>query len=233
MEPQPYTYRVTEVVNVTDGDTVDVRLDLGFAISVRKRVRLAGINAPESRTTDRVEKVLGIEAKEWLRAALEGAALLVSTDKPDRTEKYGRVLGRLFVVGHAESLNDRMVREGYALPYSGQGPRMNVRDLVQARGRYASRGQSRSPYALANAPQETVADASAGAEAGAGTGAGTGAGAGAEDKGEAEGSTETQARVGTEAVAQLPGPTHTVCANDLHTATPGRPRPRPARKAKR
>lgn len=225
MEPQPYTYRVTEVVDVTDGDTVDVRLDLGFAISVRKRVRLAGINAPESRTTDRAEKALGIEAKEWLRAAVEGAALVVSTDKPDSTEKYGRVLGRLFIAGHPESLNDRMVREGYALPYSGQGPKMNVRDLLEARGRCASRGQSSSPNALVNAPQET--GAGAGAEAGAE------AGARAEDNSEAEGSTEAQAQVRQGAVAQLPGPTHPVGASDVRMATRGRPRARPARTAKR
>jgi micrococcal nuclease len=121
--PRPYTYRVTEVVAVTDGDTVDVRLDLGFDISVRKRVRLAGIDAPESRTTDHAEKALGLEAKEWLQAVVRDTTLVICTDKPDSTEKYGRVLGHLYVAGQAESVNDRMVREGYAVPYSGQGPK--------------------------------------------------------------------------------------------------------------
>jgi micrococcal nuclease len=89
-----YEYRVKKVTGVVDGDTIDVDIDLGFNISYSQRVRLAGIDTPESRTTDKKEKVLGLEVKQRLKDILATASVVViRTQKPDSTEKYGRVLG--------------------------------------------------------------------------------------------------------------------------------------------
>jgi micrococcal nuclease len=73
----PYIYRVRQVHNVVDGDTIDVDIDLGFDISLAKRVRLAGIDTPESRTKDAYEKKLGLESKDWLKHRLEFAKDIV------------------------------------------------------------------------------------------------------------------------------------------------------------
>ena len=62
-----YEYRVKKVLRVVDGDTIDVDIDLGFNVSYTQRVRLAGIDTPESRTTDLKEKALGLEVKEYLK----------------------------------------------------------------------------------------------------------------------------------------------------------------------
>ena len=116
----PYIYRVKSVNRVVDGDTIDVDIDLGFDVSLAKRVRLAGVDTPESRTKDEYEKKLGIEAKEWLKHHLEGAKdILIKTELPDSTEKYGRILGWLYVNNQLVSLNEKMIQEGYAWTYLG------------------------------------------------------------------------------------------------------------------
>jgi micrococcal nuclease len=118
MDKDPYIYRVKQVLKVVDGDTIDADIDLGFDISLTKRIRLAGVDTPESRTTDAKEKVLGLEVKEWLKKNLDGKKnILIKTELPDSTEKYGRILGRLFV--DDVCLNDRMISEGYAWEYDG------------------------------------------------------------------------------------------------------------------
>jgi len=68
-----YEYHVKKVTNVVDGDTIDVDIDLGFDISFSSRVRLAGIDTPESRTTNKAEKVLGLEAKEYVKSKIKDA----------------------------------------------------------------------------------------------------------------------------------------------------------------
>ena len=114
----PYIYRIKSVLKVVDGDTIDASIDLGFDISLSKRIRLAGIDTPESRTRDLEEKALGLESKEWLKKALEGAKdILIKTELPDSTEKYGRIIGHLFINGQETSLNNQMIDEGYAWPY--------------------------------------------------------------------------------------------------------------------
>jgi micrococcal nuclease len=120
----PYIYRIRSVHKVVDGDTIDADIDLGFDISLTKRIRLAGVDTPESRTTDAKEKALGLEVKEWLKKKL------VKTELPDSTEKYGRILGRLFADGVC--LNDRMIAEGYAWEYDG-GTKKKDFDLLKAR----------------------------------------------------------------------------------------------------
>jgi micrococcal nuclease len=118
MTKDPYIYRVKQVLRVVDGDTIDVDIDLGFDISLTKRVRLSGVDTPESRTTDLKEKALGLEVKDWLKKNLDGKKdILIKTELPDSTEKYGRILGRLYV--DDVCLNDRMIAEGYAWEYDG------------------------------------------------------------------------------------------------------------------
>jgi micrococcal nuclease len=116
-----YEYRVKKVTGVVDGDTIDVDIDLGFNVSYSQRVRLAGIDTPESRTTDKFEKTLGLEAKEYLKSKLKDAKLVViKTEKPDSSEKYGRILGWLYVDGDTVSVNDHMIEDGYAWGYLGE-----------------------------------------------------------------------------------------------------------------
>jgi len=120
MDKDPYIYRVKKVIKVVDGDTIDADIDLGFDISLTKRVRLSGVDTPESRTTDLKEKKLGLESKEWLKHKLEGAKdILIKTQLPDSTEKYGRILGNLYINNESLSLNEQMINAGYAWSYKG------------------------------------------------------------------------------------------------------------------
>jgi micrococcal nuclease len=115
-----YEYRVKKVTGVVDGDTIDVELDLGFNISYSQRVRLAGIDTPESRTKDKVEKALGLEVKQRLKDTLSKAQIIViRTELPDSSEKYGRILGWLFLDGAEMSVNESLVADGYAWGYLG------------------------------------------------------------------------------------------------------------------
>lgn len=115
-----YEYRVKQVLRVVDGDTIDVDIDLGFDISFTSRVRLAGIDTPESRTTDKKEKALGLEVKQRLKEILsKSSSLVIKTEKPDSTEKYGRILGWLFIDGAEKSINEGLIADGYAWGYMG------------------------------------------------------------------------------------------------------------------
>ena len=115
-----YTYRVRKVHKVVDGDTIDVDIDLGFNVSYYQRVRLAGIDTPESRTTDKAEKELGLEVKKKLGEYLANATdIVIRTEKPDSTEKYGRILGWLYIDGAEKSVNEALIAGGYAWEYMG------------------------------------------------------------------------------------------------------------------
>lgn len=115
-----YEYRVKKLISVVDGDTVDVDIDLGFDISLTKRVRMAGIDTPESRTSDKFEKSLGLEAKEYLKSKLKDAKeLIIKTELPDSSEKYGRILGWVYIDGSDKSINEQMIQDGYAWNYMG------------------------------------------------------------------------------------------------------------------
>jgi len=116
-----YEYRVKSVIAVVDGDTIDVDIDLGFDISLTKRVRLAGIDTPESRTKDKEEKVLGLEVKELLKKKLkEAKSIVIKTQLPDSTEKYGRILGWIYLDGAELSVNEALIAGGYAWGYMGE-----------------------------------------------------------------------------------------------------------------
>jgi micrococcal nuclease len=115
-----YEYYVRKVENVVDGDTIDVLIDLGFDILFQSRVRLAGIDTPESRTRDLAEKALGLESKEYLKKHLKDAkSIIIKTEKMNSTEKFGRILGWLYVNGETVSVNDMMINDGYAWGYLG------------------------------------------------------------------------------------------------------------------
>jgi micrococcal nuclease len=130
----PYVYRIKSITKVVDGDTIDANIDLGFDISLTKRIRLAGIDSPESRTTNLKEKALGLETKEWLKKTLEDAKdILIKTEKPDSTEKYGRIIGHLFINDQETSLNNQMIDEGYALEYEGGKKDMDLELLLSRR----------------------------------------------------------------------------------------------------
>ena len=129
-----YEYYVRKVENVVDGDTIDVLIDLGFDILFASRVRLAGIDTPESRTKDLAEKALGLEAKEYLKKHLKDAkSVVIKTEKMDSSEKYGRILGWVYVDGNTVSLNDMMINDGYAWGYLGDTKVKDFGALAKAR----------------------------------------------------------------------------------------------------
>jgi micrococcal nuclease len=129
-----YEYRVKKVTGVVDGDTIDVELDLGFNISYSQRVRLAGIDTPESRTTDKKEKALGLESKQRLKDVLSKAQIVViRTELPDSSEKYGRILGWIFIDGAEKSVNEALVADGYAWGYLGDTKVKNFEELASKR----------------------------------------------------------------------------------------------------
>ena len=129
-----YEYYVRKVENVVDGDTIDVLIDLGFDILFQSRVRLAGIDTPESRTKDLKEKALGLESKEYLKKALKDAkSVIIKTEKMDSSEKYGRILGWVYINGDTVSLNDMMINDGYAWGYLGDTKVKDFTALEKAR----------------------------------------------------------------------------------------------------
>ena len=129
-----YTYYVRKVEAVVDGDTIDVLIDLGFDILFASRVRLAGIDTPESRTKDLKEKALGLESKEYLKKYLKDAkSVVIKTEKMDSSEKYGRILGWIYIDEDTESLNDKMINDGYAWGYMGDTKVKDFDALAKAR----------------------------------------------------------------------------------------------------
>lgn len=110
-----YQYKIKKINRVIDGDTVDLDIDLGFNVTLSHRVRLKGIDAAETRTLNAEEKAKGLVAKEWIKKELSRKGeWIIETAKDD---KYGRILGTLYCVGDASTLNERMLNEGVAVPY--------------------------------------------------------------------------------------------------------------------
>lgn len=109
-----------EVIRVVDGDTLDARIDLGFSVWVKKRVRLYGIDAWESRTRDLQEKAKGILAKDRLIDILNscGGKFML---KSHGIGKFGRCLGELYINASDTSVNKMLVSEGHAVKYSSKG----------------------------------------------------------------------------------------------------------------
>ena len=111
-----------KVLKVVDGDTVDVDIDLGFGIVLTdERVRIMGIDTPESRTSDKIEKLFGLAAKERLKELLGEEAVLITKDDKhgeDMKGKFGRVLGDFRVGG--KTVTEILIEEGHAVAYDGQ-----------------------------------------------------------------------------------------------------------------
>ena len=138
-----YNFRVTEITKVLDGDTIDVLIDLGFDLSKKERVRIAGVDTPEKRTRDLEEKELGIDATNWLKDKLEGAIagdddLLIRTELVGGVGKYGRLLGWLYIGDSTVSLNEDMITEGYAWAYDGGTKQKDFEQLREIRRSYGT-----------------------------------------------------------------------------------------------
>ena len=116
-----YEYRV-KVLRVVDGDTVDVDIELGFGVVLAdERVRIMGIDTPESRTSDDVEKLFGLASKNRLKDLLGEVAILktqISKDGEDMKGKFGRILGD-FVAPDGRMITEIMIEEGHCVPYFG------------------------------------------------------------------------------------------------------------------
>ena len=139
-----YSFRVTEINRVLDGDTIDVTIDLGFDLFKKERVRIAGVDTPEKRTRDLEEKALGIDATNWLKKKLEdtiagdGDELSIRTELVGGMGKYGRLLGWLYINEDTVSLNEQMITEGYAWEYDGGTKQKDFEQLREIRRQYGT-----------------------------------------------------------------------------------------------
>ena len=129
-----YNFRVTKIVKVLDGDTIDVLIDLGFDLYKKERVRIAGVDTPEKRTRDLEEKELGLHATNWMKDKLTETIkgdeeLTIRTELKGGVGKYGRLLGWLYVGDSDISLNEQMITEGYAHAYDGGTKNMDLEAL--------------------------------------------------------------------------------------------------------
>ena len=109
-----------KVTRVVDGDTIDVNIDLGFNIWHKARVRMLGIDTPESRTRNLEEKALGLASKARLKEMLKGVKVKIECAK--EKGKFGRVLANVIIIdkdGNEINCNDQLCAEGHARPYSG------------------------------------------------------------------------------------------------------------------
>jgi micrococcal nuclease len=129
-----YEYNA-KVKRIVDGDTVDAYVDLGFKTHLEIRIRLKGIDTPESRTRDLIEKRYGLGAKKRITDYLEGNENNFVL-KSSGVGKYGRCLGELFVPGpeledgvRMISINQRLINEGHAVPYFG-GSKLEVKEAL-------------------------------------------------------------------------------------------------------
>lgn len=133
-----------EVIKVVDGDTVDVDIDLGFGITLRdERVRIMGIDTPESRTSDKVEKVFGLASKERLKELLKDNPVLITFDDKngeDMKGKFGRILGD-FKLLDGRKVTDVLIEEGHAVRYYGQNKELIKDEHLANRERLLKEGK--------------------------------------------------------------------------------------------
>ena len=130
-----YEYRC-EVVRVIDGDTVDVDIDLGFGVWMkRQRIRMYGIDTPESRTRDLEEKKYGLAAKDFLVGMLEDENGIILKTYKDAEGKFGRILGELWrTTNYADkSINEYMIEKHHAVRYMGQSKESIEEDHIKNR----------------------------------------------------------------------------------------------------
>ena len=117
-----YEYKC-KVKRVVDGDTMDVILDLGFDVHHAVRVRMAGIDTPESRTRDKDEKARGKLSKAFLKESIKGKKIILKTKIKDSKGKFGRVIAEVwaeFEKGSLRNINELMIKECYAVKYNAE-----------------------------------------------------------------------------------------------------------------
>ena len=121
-----YEYQC-KIVKVIDGDTTDVDIDLGFGVWLKKqRIRFYGVDTPESRTSDKEEKIYGLMAKEFVQAYLPVGSKQVLRTKKDDRGKFGRILGEFVIETEWEgttipsTVNEQLIRKHHAVKYHGQ-----------------------------------------------------------------------------------------------------------------
>ena len=143
-----YEYRA-KLINIVDGDTVDVDIDLGFGVWIKdERVRIMGIDTPESRTRDLVEKKFGLAAKQRMTELLDVPAIVLKTqiakDGEDMKGKFGRILGDFDVYyapqDRTMSVTDIMMLEGHAVPYMGGSKEELLEQHMANRAKLISEG---------------------------------------------------------------------------------------------
>ena len=152
----PYEYNAT-VTEVVDGDTIVIDIDLGFdVIFTNQKVRLLGIDTPESRTSDKVEKVFGVASKDFVKKFVAGCKSKViirthiseGTDDSGR-EKFGRLLGEIVNPDTKEVLNEQLISKNYAVRYMGEN-KLIVKDQHMAnRKLLIDRGEVKMDYKTA------------------------------------------------------------------------------------
>lgn len=143
-----YKYRA-KVLRIIDGDTMDVDLDLGFDVVLAKqRVRLYGIDTPESRTRDKVEKKFGLISKDYVKKRCPvGSKVIIGTHVGDERGKFGRILGEVFAIDketnviEETSINRKMINESYAVEYHGQAKEDIEEQHLENRGILERRGE--------------------------------------------------------------------------------------------
>ncbi len=138
-----YNFRVVKINRVVDGDTIDVTLDLGFSLTKKERVRIAGVDTPEKRTRNLEEKALGIDATNYLKDKLTDTLkgddeLVIRTELVGGVGKYGRLLGWLYIGDSDTSINEQMITEGYAWPYDGGTKQKDFNELREIRKSYGT-----------------------------------------------------------------------------------------------
>jgi len=112
-----YEYKC-ELIKVVDGDTIDAYIDLGFKVILKERIRLMGIDTPESRTRNKMEKSWGLASKEFLKSKLkECKGKFTLTTQLQKKGKFGRVLGTIMIDGN--DVNQMLIDNQLAIPYTG------------------------------------------------------------------------------------------------------------------
>ena len=151
-----YEYKVN-ILKVVDGDTVDVDIDLGFGCWLRnERVRIVGIDCPESRTSDRIEKVFGEAAKQRLTSLLSSEATLISQISKmgeNMKGKFGRILGDFKTIND-QVISTTLMEEGHAVAYSGGDKEAVQAQHLKNRQRLIDEGKVPTPDGMTLTPNK-------------------------------------------------------------------------------
>ena len=119
----PYEYNAT-VIDIVDGDTITVDIDLGFNVKLaNQKVRLLGVDTPESRTSDKIEKIFGMASKEYCKKFIDECkdkTIIIRTYLSDSEEKFGRLLGEIINPTTKKILNEELIKNNYAVKYLGE-----------------------------------------------------------------------------------------------------------------